>query len=80
MCLVCMCVYMCEKFLECVLVCAGLSISCVSMVCMFVCMRTLCVHTNLCESDPVLCMVMVHSTRNFLNLYTCEPVATYVCK
>ena len=37
----CMCVYMHEKFLECVLVCAGLSISCVSMVCMFVCV---CVH------------------------------------
>ena len=75
-----MCVYMCEKFLECVLVCAGLSVLCVPRLwCVCVCMRTICVHTNLCESDPVLCMVMVHSTRNFLNLYTCEPVATYVC-
>ena len=36
----CVCVYMCEKFLECVLVCAGLSISCVPRL-WFVCV---CVH------------------------------------
>ena len=76
--------YMCEKFLECVLVCAGLSISCVPMVgvgvCVCVCVHA-CVHYT--SSDHVLCMVMVDSTNISLigmNHYTCEPVVTYVCK
>ena len=58
---------MCEKVLECVLVCAGLSISCVFMVCVCVCMHTY-VHTNLCET----CFVHGDGTLNSLqSLATC---------
>ena len=46
--------YMCEKFLECVLVCAGLSIiiSCVPMVCVCVCV---CMHAYIIRPVTMFC-------------------------